>query len=134
MPVTIPPAYYKLVRKFPLTRIRDEGHLIEAQEVLDDLLARNLDEGGEAYLDALIALIENYETEYIVFPDVTAGDVLRELVRSSGLSQQQLAKAVGIAQSTLSAIINGTRKPTADHMKKLANHFGVSPSVFLAVE
>ena len=36
--------------------------------------------------------------------DVSEADVLRELMRSNGLSQMELAKAVGIAQSSISAV------------------------------
>jgi HTH-type transcriptional regulator/antitoxin HigA len=128
---TLPDTYFDMVKKFPLIHIKDEDHRMQAQGVLDDLLQQNLDEGGEAYLDALTDLVGVYEDENEPIPDAPAGEVLRELVNSSGLSQQKLAKAVGIAQSTISAVLNGTRKLTADQMVKLAAYFKVSPAVFL---
>jgi HTH-type transcriptional regulator/antitoxin HigA len=128
---TLPDSYFELVKKFPLTRIKDDEHLAQAQEFLDNLLSQELDEGGDAYLDALSDFIENYEAENEPSPDATPEDVLRELINSSELSQQQLSKAVGIAQSTISAILNGSRKMTTDHIMKLARHFNVSPAVFL---
>jgi HTH-type transcriptional regulator / antitoxin HigA len=128
---TLPDTYFKLVRKFPLIRIRDDEHLAQAQEFLDNLLSQQLDEGGDAYLDALNDFIENYENENEPAPDAPPEDVLRELINSSKLSQHQLSKAVGIAQSTISAVLNGSRKLTTDHIMKLARHFNVSPAVFL---
>jgi HTH-type transcriptional regulator / antitoxin HigA len=128
---SLPDSYFKLVRKFPLTRIRDDEHLAKAQEFLDNLLSQELDKGGDAYLDALSDFIENYEKENEPSSDAPPEDVLRELISSSKLSQHQLSKAVGIAQSTISAVLNGSRRLTTDHMMKLARHFNVSPAVFL---
>ena len=128
---TLPNSYFELVKNFPLTHIKDENHVMQAQEVLDELLRQDLDEGGEAYLEALTDLVGVYEDENEPIPDAPAGDVLRELATSSGLSQQKLAKAVGIAQSTLSAVQNGTRKLTTDQLVRLARYFKVSPAVFL---
>src|SRR4051794_10441063 len=95
---TLPDTYFELVQQFPLTRIRDEGHLAQAQEFLDNLLRQDLDEGGDTYLDALSVFIEHYEEEHEPSSDAPPEDVLRELINSSRLSQQQLSKAVGIAQ------------------------------------
>ena len=128
---TLPDTYFALVRKFPLIHIEAEIHLAQAQEVLDELIQVDLDRGGQAYLEALTDLVMIYEAENEPIADAPALDVLRELIASSGLSQQKLAKAVGIAQSSISAILNGTRKLTVDQIVKLAQHFQVSPAVFL---
>ena len=34
----VPDTYLKLVKRFPLIHIRDEAHLVEALELLSDLL------------------------------------------------------------------------------------------------
>jgi HTH-type transcriptional regulator/antitoxin HigA len=127
----LPDAYFALVRDFPLTSIRDDDHLAEAQGVIDRLLRLGPDAGGDAYLDALTDLVETYEAAHAAFPDVSGSDVLRELMRANGLSQNRLAKAVGISQSTISAVLNGRRTLTMDHIIALAGHFGVRPSAFL---
>ncbi len=127
----LPNSYFELVRRFPLVHIEDEHYLMHAQMMLDSLLCRNLDEGGQAYLDALTDLVGVYEDENESIPDAPAGDVLRELIASSGLSQQKLAGAVGMAQSTISAVLSGNRKLTTGQMVKLARHFHVPPAVFL---
>lgn len=127
----MPDSYFALVKKFPLTHIRDRRHLSQAVEVVDKLLQRNLDRGSQEYLDALSDLVASFEEEHTSIPDASESDVLRELWRSSGHTQVQLAKLVGIAQSTLSAILGGEREMTKGHMVALGRFFNVPPSVFL---
>jgi HTH-type transcriptional regulator / antitoxin HigA len=127
----LPDSYFKLVRRFPLTHIRDGRHLEQAQEMLDRLLEQDLDEGAQAYLDALTDLVEVYEDENVPIPDASEADVLRELMRSHGLSQGKLAERVGIAQSTISAVVNGTRSLTKEQIVSLAGFFNVAPTAFL---
>lgn len=127
----LPDSYYELVKRFPLTHIRDEAHLDAAQEVIDRLLEDELDRGGREYLDALTDLVETYEDEYHPIPDASEADVLRFLMESNGLSQARLAKAVGISQSTLSAVLGGVRSLTKEQVVTLAKFFHVSPAAFL---
>jgi HTH-type transcriptional regulator / antitoxin HigA len=127
----LPGAYYTLVKRFPLAPIRDDAHLDAAQEVIDRLLEQDLDRGGQAYLDVLTRLVEAYEDEHQPVPDAAEADVLRELLWSNGLSQTALEKKVGIAQSTISAVLNGTRSLTRKQVVVLAQFFGVSPAAFL---
>jgi HTH-type transcriptional regulator / antitoxin HigA len=128
---TLPDTYFERVRRFPLTHIRDDAHLDAAQGVIDGLLREELDLGAQEYLDALTDLVETYEAAHVTIPDAPEADVLRELVRASGLTQPDLAKKVGIAQSTLSAVLNGTRSLTKEQVVILARHFRVSPVAFL---
>ena len=96
---TLPDVYFELVKRFPLTHIRDDDHLAEAEEVIGRLLTEDLDEGSQAYLDVLTDLIEAYEEEHVSIPDASEADVLRELMCANALSQSGLAKAAGVAQS-----------------------------------
>jgi HTH-type transcriptional regulator / antitoxin HigA len=95
------------------------------------LLEKELDEGEQEYLDVLTDLIEKYEAEHEPTPDASEADVLRLLMESNGLSQMGLARKVGISQSTISAVLNGTRSFTKEHMITFAKFFNVGPGVFL---
>jgi plasmid maintenance system antidote protein VapI len=55
-------------------------------------------------------------------------------MRPNGLSQTELAKAVGIAQSTISAVLTGARSLTKGQILKLAGFFSVAPAAFLPRE
>jgi HTH-type transcriptional regulator / antitoxin HigA len=130
----VPDTYLELVKRFPLIHIRDERHLDEALEVLNELLRHDRDQGIQEYLDVLTDLVAAYEDEHVPIADVSEADVLRELMRCNGLSQMALAKAVGIAQSTISAVLTGARSLTKGQIVKLAKFFGIAPAAFLPRE
>jgi HTH-type transcriptional regulator/antitoxin HigA len=127
----LPETYFALVKQFPLTHIQGDAHLTAALEMIDRLLQEDPDEGAEAYLDALTDLVEIYEEEHVAIPDAPEADVLRELMTSNGVSQTRLAKACGISQSTISAVLSGERSLTKEQVVGLAKYFGVSAAVFL---
>jgi HTH-type transcriptional regulator/antitoxin HigA len=128
---SLPGSYFALVRQLPLTHIHDDLQLRAAEDMVDRLLQQTLDHGAQEYLDALTDLIEAYEHEHYSIPDASEAQVLRELMRSNDLSQVQLAKKVGISQSTISAVLTGERALTKAHVIKLSQFFSVSPAAFL---
>jgi HTH-type transcriptional regulator/antitoxin HigA len=127
----VPDPYLNLVKRFPLIHIRDQAHFDEAIELLSDFLRQERDQGMQGYLDVLTDLVAAYEDEHIPMPDVSEADMLRELMRSNRLSQMQLAKAVAIPQSTISAVLTGARSLTKGQVMKLARFFGIAPAAFL---
>ena len=124
-------SYLELVKRFPLVPIRDDRHLDDAVEVIDALLARDLDEAEQQYFDVLTRLVEDYEEEQVPISEASEADVLRELMRANGLSQSALGRASGIAQSTISAVLNGSRRLTREQISRLSELFGVGPSAFM---
>jgi HTH-type transcriptional regulator/antitoxin HigA len=128
---TMPDTYFELIRQFPLVHIKNDSDLKAAESVIHQLLQADLDEGEECYLDALTDLVEAYEDKTVAIPDAPESDVLRLLMTSNGLSQHKLSEKVGISQSTISAVLNGSRTLTKGHVQKLAGFFSVSPSVFI---
>ncbi len=126
-------SYFKLVKQLPLVHIREDAHLEAAQDMIDRLLQEKLDKGAQEYLSVLTDLVEFYEDERHPVPDASEADILRELMRSNGLSQARLAKQVGISQSTISAVLNGDRSLTKEQVIALARFFRVSPAAFLPV-
>lgn len=92
----------------------------------------NLDDGGETYFQALAELTAAYEDRvYPVERDAPASDVLDFFMADRNLTQVELAQRSGISQSTISAILNGVRLPSRDVAVKLAEFFGLKPSMFL---
>lgn len=128
----MPDTYFELVKRFPLMHIRDDRHMAEAQAVMDELLEAPIEPGLEAYLNALTDLVEIYEDEQEPIIEASEADVLQELLSSNRMSQHQLAKNVGIAQSTISAVLNGERSLTKQQITLLAKHFHISPMAFMS--
>jgi len=59
---------------------------------------------------------------------------LRAVIESSGLTQAELAKVLGVAQGTVSKIMTGARSITVDHAKCVSRYFKMAPEAFLDLE
>ena len=114
--------------------IENDADLHRATAFLD---AFDTDVKGEAphpldpLADALMHRITAYEAEHFPIPDTDAASMLGFLMDQHGLTQQRLAQATGIQQTTISALLNRRRPFTADHARKLGAFFKVNPGVFL---
>lgn len=126
-------AYLALVKAYPLREIHSDKELDQAIAVLDSLLEReaSLTRQEQDYLDILSNEIERYESVAQPMPNVAGADMLRYLMRNRELNQSQLARATGIAVSTISAILSHDRDMNVSHVRILSRYFGVEPGVFV---
>ena len=126
-------SYLELVLAFPLASIKSEGHLEEAQRVMDRLLRQeNLDEGTEMYLDALSDLVGTYEDIHHAIEPASDSEMLRHLMEARGINQARLSKGLGLAKSTISEILSGKKAFSRSMLPKLAEYFKVDVSVLVA--
>ena len=66
------------------------------------------------------------------FAPVTPGEMLKEeFLAEYGLSQNQLAKAIGISPNRIAEIVNNRRRITADSALRLGLYFGNSPEFWM---
>ncbi len=76
-----------------------------------------------------IAMVENE------FAPVTPGEMLKEeFLAEYELSQNQLAKAVGISPNRITEIVNNRRRITADTALCFGLYFGNSPEFWLNLQ
>jgi antitoxin HigA-1 len=69
------------------------------------------------------------------FAAVTPGEMLKEeFMREYGLSQNRLAKAIGISPNRITDIANNRRRITADTALRLALYFGNSPEFWMNLQ
>ena len=69
------------------------------------------------------------------FAPVTPGEMLKEeFLAEYGLSQNQLARAVGIPPNRIAEIVNNQRRITADTALRLALYFGNSPEFWMNLQ
>src|SRR3954466_6542348 len=63
------------------------------------------------------------------------GEILKEeFLNEIGVSQNQLAQAIGVPGNRIHAIVNGTRDITADTDLRLCKFFGLSEGYFLRLQ
>jgi addiction module HigA family antidote len=66
---------------------------------------------------------------------VTPGEMLREeFLKEYGLSQNQLAKAIGISPNRITEIVGNRRRITADTALRLGLYFGNSAEFWLNLQ
>ena len=131
-------AYLALIGVFPLRPLRSERDYDAAAAVLDGLAVRpegSLNVGEQDYFDTLTMLVEAYDREHYT---VGAGNgdpltMLNYLMEESGMTQADLGRLLG-NRALASLILNGHRQLSKSHIRKLADHFKVSPSLFLQAE
>ena len=69
------------------------------------------------------------------FAPVTPGEMLKEeFLAEYGLSQNQLAKAIGISPNRIAEIVHNRRRITADTALRLSLYFGNSPEFWLNLQ
>src|SRR3954463_5011676 len=69
------------------------------------------------------------------FVPLTPGEMLKEeFLAEYGLSQNQLAKAVGISPNRIAEIVNNRRRITADTALRLGLYFGNSPEFWMNLQ
>ncbi len=125
-------AYLELIRAFPLRPIRSDRELKEAIAMMDELLdQKGLAAEERDYLDVLGDLVERYEKQRHPMPPVSDAQMLRHLIEARSVTQVQIARATGIAESTISAVLAGNRRLNREHIEKLARYFHVGARAFL---
>ncbi|MBE9066425.1 helix-turn-helix domain-containing protein [Leptolyngbya cf. ectocarpi LEGE 11479] len=123
-------SYIELLKKFPPRPIKSEEELFAVQEVIDTLLdSGEITPEKQDYINVLGILVHEYEDEHVFIPDLYGVELLKALIDELGLKQKDLVN-VFKTESIISAILNGQRKFTVEHIEKLSDFFKLSPSVF----
>jgi addiction module HigA family antidote len=69
------------------------------------------------------------------FAPVTPGEMLKEeFLAEYGLSQNKLAKAIGISPNRIAEIVNNRRRITADTALRLGLFFGNTPEFWMNLQ
>jgi addiction module HigA family antidote len=67
-------------------------------------------------------------------PPIHTGEILAEDLAEIGVSQAELARALGVPRSRISEIIRGERPITADTALRLARYFGTSDGYWINMQ
>ncbi|TVQ07278.1 MAG: transcriptional regulator [Leptolyngbya sp. DLM2.Bin27] len=127
---TEPESYLQLLQKFPPRPIRTEEQFLEVQSIIDSLIdADELTSEQQDYLNLLGMLVHDYEERQGSIPDLSGIDLLRALMDEFRLKQKDLVP-IFKTESIVSAVLNGQRNFTVEHIEKLADFFHISPAAF----
>ncbi len=125
-------AFLTLVRKFPLRPIDSDEQLNRAVDLLRAIGKQPELSPAEAdYMEVLGTLVEQYEDRHVPEPVVPAGEMLRYLIESRGLSAAAVADGAGISESTLLEILSGERPIEEPWLDRLGEYFRIDPAELL---
>jgi HTH-type transcriptional regulator/antitoxin HigA len=122
--------YVKLVSRFPLIPIESDAQLDRAIALINELLDRDRNVEEDLYLDVLGTLVEQYENETYPEEPVADAEILAHLLEARGMTQARLAKKAGIAESTISEVLKGSRKLTRSQIGRVSAAFNIPANVF----
>ena len=70
-----------------------------------------------------------------LLPNPHPGEILLEdFLKPAGLSQNALARAIGVSPRRINEIVLGKRAMTADTDLRLARYYGISDGIFLGLQ
>lgn len=123
--------YAQLIANFPPRPITNDEQYWATQDRIDALLDKgNLTVDEQDYLTALGMMVERYESEHE--PDITlrGTHLIRALMEEQGLKQRDLVAPIFKTDSIASAVLNGKRQLTVEHINKLAAFFDLPHAWF----
>ncbi len=126
--------YMKLIQAFPPRPIKSEAEYAAVQARVDALVDKGeltADEGD--YLSLLGMLIERYEADHDPIPELRGVALVKALMAEGDLRQRDLVP-IFKTESITSAVLNGHRQLTVEHIDKLAHFFDLPHALFFGDE
>jgi HTH-type transcriptional regulator / antitoxin HigA len=80
--------------------------------------------------ELLTLLIENFEERHYALEPADPVTIIDELMSANGLKQKDLLDIFGTS-SIVSEVLNGKRRLTTEHIRRLSRRFHVSADVFI---
>jgi HTH-type transcriptional regulator/antitoxin HigA len=132
IPGTVNPTYKELLNEFVPRPIKSTADYLEIQDEVDRLLDKgDLSPDEQDYLDLLGALIMDYEerTEDEADYELRGVELIKGLMELHDLKQKDLVP-IFKTKSIVSAVLNGKRQLTIEHINKLSAFFHVPHGLF----
>jgi HTH-type transcriptional regulator / antitoxin HigA len=107
---------------------KENEHYTALLEELDHKPGK-LTSAEQRLAELLTLLIEDFEEKHYSLKAATGIEALEELMDANGLKQKDLVDVFG-TPSIISEVLNGRRKLTTEHIRKLSRRFHVSPELF----
>jgi antitoxin component HigA of HigAB toxin-antitoxin module len=129
----LPRKYADLVDLLPPRPIHTEGEYGQMREIIDLMAGHKLSRDQADYLEALTTFFSAYEEarHAIDTSDISGIEILQHLLDENDMNASDLARLLEVHPTMGSKILRGGRALTVEHLRKLANHFRVSPELFM---
>lgn len=123
--------YLELLINYPPRPIKTKEQCREVQAQIDRILdSKTISSAQQEYLSLLGTLVHEYEEKHILIPDLSGVELLKVLMDEMEIKAKDLIN-IFESESILTDVVNGDRPLTIEHIEQLADHFKVSPSIFL---
>jgi len=125
------PEYATLLAKtFPavIHSEKENEHYTALLEELDHK-PEKLTPAEQRLAELLTLLIEDFEEKHYALEPATGIEALEELIEANRLKQKDLVDVFG-TPSIVSEVLNGRRRLTTEHIRRLSRRFHVSPELF----
>lgn len=129
----LPKDYAKLCQVLMPRSIHDRVEYANVAEVTDAMALWHDDFTADQrdYFELLCGLLEDYDRERVCWPKVSVRTRLQHLLQEAGMSPADLSRLLGGSRNLGAMILRGERNLTLAHVRKLAEHFRVSPELFI---
>lgn len=104
---------------------------LAAEEVLGDMVRGDKSHPLGGVYRTLLEHIAAYEAKAYPTPEFEPHEMLAFLMEQQGLRQSELAERMEITQGTVSRLLSGKMKYTAEWINRLSKALGVSGAVFV---
>lgn len=126
-------SYPELLRQAQPQIINDDRSHQRALRTVESLMKKpRLTKAEGKLLELLAKLVDDYEETIYPTPEVSPADMLEHLIEAKCTTQAELARQTGVSRSTISEVLKGKRSVSVENAFRLAEHFHVEPSLFLA--
>ncbi len=129
----LPESFAELCGFHMLRPITDKVSYENAQEIIDRLaILKKRTKDQDEYLESLSILFEAYEDEHypIDTSHITPIEMLKYLMENREMNASDLGRLLG-DRSLGSRVLSGNRELSKAHIRILAEHFSVSPALFI---
>jgi HTH-type transcriptional regulator / antitoxin HigA len=128
----IRPEYATLLAQALPGVIRTEKENERCAALLEELDRKGskLSTAEERLAELLTLLIEDFEDRHYALEPATPLEAIEELMAANDLKQKDLLDIFG-TPSIVSEVLNGKRKLTTDHIRKLSRRFHVPADLFI---
>jgi len=105
--------------------IKSEEQYYEYCDLLEDLVFSDEATERQDEIELLTLLIENWDDEYRMAPEMDPVQLIKSLMEDHVLKQADLVEIAGVGKSTISEILNYKKRMSKKVIRNLADHFKI---------